>query len=176
MRKAFTLFEVLVVLTLIGVLATILLPRLNLRKPNVQWKTVVCEINNLLLFARQEAITNHKNHRLVFRSDSVFVEDESINKSKTSELVYNPVSSLYAATRYDLPDAIKINAVYFNKKDLFQSKETQHQGHCYIVPDGLIQPVIIWLTRMENGEASKVTIKTQSFLGDCIYLDGHKTE
>lgn len=174
-RKAFTLLEILVVMALIGVMTTFILSQLSKRKPNMDWLAVTQEINNLLLFARQEAIASHKVHRLVFRSDLIFVEEELINKrGKATEYAYRPVASLSASSRYELPAGITIDAVYAQKKDSF--KEQGGQAFCYIVPDGLIQPVKLFLTRVEPQQESKVTIQFQTFLGECTYQDGHHRE
>ncbi len=110
----------------------------------------------------------------MFRQDFVLIEDESIDQKKPTEKSFKPVTSLYATTKYELPDIIRINAVYVNKKNIMQ--ENKGQGYCYIIPEGLIQEIAVWLTRSEKGQESKVTLKTQAFFGDCIYEDGHRQE
>lgn len=176
LKKAFTLIEMIVVITLIGVMATIIIPRISRRKPNTEWSSVVQDINNLIFLARQEAMANHKIHRLVFKADEkgpheVYIEDQSPSVNKPGEYSYKTVTSLYAKTRYEFPDVIKINAVFLGKKDLLL--DNGNKGYCYIVPDGLVQEIFVRMTRREEGNESKVTLKTLPFLGECTYDDGH---
>ncbi len=174
-QAAFTLFEMMVVIALIGVIAAILIPRITNRKPNTEWLSVTREINNLLFFARQEAIAQHQIQRLVFNGKQtphvIFIEHEAVDSKNPEHKHFKPLVSTYAKTRYELPDSITISGVLQGKRDLFA--ENNSQGYCYIVPDGLVQESWIRLTRFLDEKKSEVTLQVMPFFGECTYVEGH---
>lgn len=175
--SGFTLLEMLVVITLIGFLATMVLPRLIRRPPSVEWPHILNDLNNLVFFARQEAISNYNVYRLRFKSlgkglDFVVVEIEKKHPEKADQKIYERVFSPYFSTRYELSEHVSINAVYLGKEDLMSVHNGE--GYCYVISDGLVQDVYVHLTRRYKGEESRATFKMMPFLGEFEYLEGHK--
>ena len=170
-QKAFTLVEILVVLLLIGVVATAIMPRLFRRAPQLEWKNVADDVNNLVFFARQEAIANQKVYRLVFKSnkngpDSVAVEQENNDPEKPGNKLYKQVFPYYFQanqTQYELPEQIRFKAVFSGKQDMLE--EQRGVAYCYIVPDGLVQEVLVQCTKKIDAVETFASLKMLPFLG-----------
>jgi prepilin-type N-terminal cleavage/methylation domain-containing protein len=174
-RRAFTMIEMMVVIFLIGLVATITIPRLAYKSPHAEWKMVLDDLNNLVIFARQEAISNQKIYRLTFspngkNPDTVSVEVEGQDPEKLNKKVYSPVTGFYLNTRYEFHPSIKLKAFYHGKKEQMNSGEGD--THCYIVPDGLVQDILIHMSKIENNLETKSTFKMLPFYGKFELLDG----
>ena len=52
--KAFTLIEIMVVIALLGFMAAIVLPRMTRKPPSAEWKNILDDINNVVLFKLHE--------------------------------------------------------------------------------------------------------------------------
>jgi len=163
---AFSLIEIMVGLFIIGVAASVMLPRLVRRSPAIEWPALQQELNNLLYFARQEAITTQKVHRLTFDKKKRSIEVEARDgemENKPGVPRYASLSSIYFPTHYELPEKVSIEWVKLNKKDLFE----EHKGMawCYVVPNGLVQDVSVKLVREEDGVTSSMVFNAAPFLG-----------
>lgn len=174
-RPAFTFIEIMVVLTLVGVIAAVLLPRLVRRSPSVEWVTILDDLNNMISFARQEAIANHTVYRLTFKSnpkalDTLQIEQEQDDVEKPGRKIYKLASSYYFATTYSFAKEVKLVGVYLSKQNMFD--EYRNQGFCYVIPDGLVQDIIVHVMRIIDGVQSKGSYKMNPFLGTFEYFDG----
>lgn len=177
MRKhgAFSLVELMVVMVVIGILATMALPRLAKKKPSTEWKNVLEEVNNLVYYARQEAISTQNTYRLHFQSkktavDTVQVELEGPDPQKPTHKIYRTVRSHYFKPIYTFPEEITIHEVYHGKQKQFE--ENKNHAYCYVIPNGLVQEILVHLERTRNGEKSKVTFKMSPFFGKFELLEG----
>lgn len=176
-QRAFTLIEILVVLLLIGVVATVIMPRLFRRAPHLEWKTVLDDMNNLAFFARQEAIANQKVYRLTFKTnrsapDTIVVEQEYDDPEKPGHKLYKIVVPHYfqgQQTDYQFAPQIKLKAVYSGKQDMLE--EQRGVAYCYIVPDGLAQQVLIQLVKKIETVEFFGSFKMLPFLGKFEFYD-----
>ena len=89
-RKAgFSLLEILIVMVVVGILATMAMPRLIRKGPSAKWEVVLNELNDLLHFTRQEAIATRKTYRLHFMTkgnvNRVVIEIEKPDPEKLGE-------------------------------------------------------------------------------------------
>ena len=161
---AFSLMEIMIGLLIIGLGASMVVPRLLRRSPAVEWPAIQQELNNVLYFARQEAITSQKVHRLAFaqkkRTVTVEIEDGEV---KPGVAKFSPVYSTYFATEYELPEQLRFEQVKLGKKELFG--ENKGMAYCYVVPNGLIQEAVVGLVREDSGEISKKSFAAAPFLG-----------
>ncbi len=174
-HKAFTLLEVVVVVFLIGIIASIFIPRLFKRSPTAEWSSITEDLNSLALFARQEALANHFVYRLTFianpkGTDSVRVEQEKDDPEKPGHKKYDLVSSYYLPTTYNFNTAIRLKAVYVGKTNMLD--EQQGVAHCYIIPDGLVQDVIVHLVRRLNGVETSGSFIMNPFFGRFEFNEG----
>lgn len=173
---AFTMMEMMVVIFLIGIISAIVIPRVAYRAPKSEWPNILDEVNNLVFFARQEAAANQKNYRLNFKSqstgqDSVWVEEENDDPEKPMHKIYSAVSSSYFTPKYLFHESVKIKAVYLGKEE--QLTEQRGQAFCYVIPDGLVQEVVMHLVRkVDDAEEVRATFKMMPFLGKFEHYEG----
>lgn len=179
LSTGFTLLEILVVLFLIGIMATLGVPRFLLdRQPKAEWPAIVDEINNLVIFARQEAISNQAIYRLVFKKqkkgrDFIVVQREGLDPENPLKKMYKTVSSSYIQTKYELPENVHFNAVYHGREEQFE--ESKNEGYCYVIPDGLVQEAVINLVKIKNKKEKReeqVSLKMMPFYGKFEFLYG----
>lgn len=173
---AFTLLEILIVVVVIGIMATMTLPRLMKSPPESEWKTVLDELNNLVSYGRQEAIANKKVYRLHFianrtSGDTVQVEVEKDNPEKPGDKIYSAISSYYFKPTYKVPQEITIQGVYIDKKN--ELEENKGNAYCYIVPDGLVQEVTVQMDREIKGQKSSMKFIMIPFFGN---FEAHEKE
>lgn len=175
----FTLIEIMVVLFLIGIVSTIGIPRFLLyREPKAEWPAVLDEINNLVIFARQEAISNQAIYRLMFKKqntgrDFVQVECEVRDPERPNERVFNLAKSGYLQTKYEIPEGIKLRALYHGRQEEFE--ENKNEGYCYIIPDGLVQDVLVHLSKKIQDEdqlEAEASLKMSPFFGKFEFFEG----
>jgi prepilin-type N-terminal cleavage/methylation domain-containing protein len=171
---AFTLIEIMVVVMLVGMMATIGLPKLFHRSPALEWRVILEDFNNLIFFARQEAISNQKLYRLALKSnpkglDFILVEEEKDDPEKPGRKIHERDYSPYVTTKYELSEQVRISAVYYGKTEMMA--ENKATGYCYVISDGLVQDVIVHLIRNYEGVESKASFRMMPFLGAFEYLD-----
>ena len=174
-RQAFTILEILLVVVVIGVVATIAAPRLIRRPPSAEWENVVEEVNNLVVYARQEAIANYKTYRLHFTISReelsvVQVEQEQADPEKPDRKLYVPIKSYYFNPRYKFPESIMMHAVYHTKAN--ELDENNQHAYCYVIPNGLVQQTWVHLERDVKGKKSRVTFEMLPFFGKFVVREG----
>ncbi|MCF7799910.1 type II secretion system GspH family protein [Candidatus Babeliales bacterium] len=174
-NKAFTFLEMMVVMVIIGSMITIIGYMLVVRKPEADLKTVLSEFNALASIARQEAIATQKVHRLYFQPnknepDFVAIQVEEKDPENPEKLIYKQIEPLYSKSKYDLPEDIKMDAFYIGKVEQFS--ENKNKAYCYIIPNGLVQDVKIYLIKKNEGREEKVTFKMEPFLGNFDMHEG----
>ncbi len=161
---AFSLIEILLGLAIIGLGASLVMPRLIRRPHESEWPTIQHELNTMLFFARQEAIVTQKIHRITCDEKArTIVAQAPTGEDKNGEALYDQVYSSYFTTKYELPAQIRFGAVKLGKKNLFE----EHKGlaSCYVVPNGLIQEMSIELIRDDGGQITRKVYTAAPFLG-----------
>jgi len=163
-KRAFTVIELLIVVFIVGLGASMVVPRLLRRSPSTEWTTIRGELNNMLYFARQEAITSQKVHRLVFNQKQrlVTVEVDS-GEEKPGVHTYEVASSYYFTTNYTLPEEVSFTTIKLGKIDLFE--ENKGVAYCYVVPHGLVQDIQVTLRRKAQDGESVCVFHVSPFLG-----------
>jgi len=180
-KKAFTLIEIMVVLSIIVLMTTIISPRLFRlfkKKDQGNINTVLREFNNLVTIIRQEAVEKQKICRLSFKisktvQDRDIITMQIMQKDKDNENKFNPekIYSEYLKTEYILPVNIKIEAVYNGKQNLLE--ENKGEAFCYISKDGLVQDILIYIAKINEDLKDKYSFKVDPFLGEFIMTQGY---
>ena len=170
------MIEIMVVVVLVGFMATMILPRMFRRPSAAEWPSLLDEVNNLVLFARQEAIANQQTHRIKFKrgkagENMMVVEVEKDNPDKPDQKIYEKAYSHYFNTEYNFSEYIVIKGLYKGKKETMA--ENKNEGYCYVIPDGLVEDVILQLTRTYDKKISKASFKMRPFLGKFEFHEGY---
>jgi prepilin-type N-terminal cleavage/methylation domain-containing protein len=167
-QVAFTLIETLVVVTIFGIMAALIVPRLARQQPQAEWSTILNDLNDIVYFTRQEAISSQRTCRLTFqtnsdKADSITIEEETDDPEKPGKKIYTQISSLLFNTNYIFHESIKIRGLYHGKtENLIENKGT---GYCYFIPDGLVEDVTISFIRKERNIESPASFTMLPFLG-----------
>ena len=167
-RPAFTLIEILGVIFLGSLLVSMILPLLNKRqKPQESWETLHDNLNQVASFARQEALIKRKVYRLVFeqapnREGRVFVEEELPDPEHPDKRMYNRAKSDYQMTSLTLAYGRTIRAVYVGKQNVLGDNQ---QAYCYVIPDGMMQPVIVQMVKTDKIGEEIISFQLNPFLG-----------
>jgi len=171
------MIEMMVAIFIIGILATMVFPRVMRKVPQSDWKTIEYDLNNLVFFARQEAIANQRTYRLAFHAvtnglDFVDIEEERQHPEKPQHKIYVPVSSYYFNTHYVFHGSVKLKAFYKGKKEVLE----EQKGHAYIhvLSDGLVEDALIHVMRKIDNEESGATFKMVPFFGKFDFFDGYQ--
>lgn len=174
-KKAFTLIEILIVMVIMAAMITIIPNWLFRKKADSTLSAVTQKLNNLLLIAKQEVLLSQKVCRLSFKSEKSF-NDYVIIQKKEDEIqdakkdYYSPVYSEYLDTKYEFPKDIKMEAAYLDKTELFS--ENKNEAYCYVMPNGLVQPIIIHVVRKVDNFEQKATLKVEPFIGEFELYNG----
>lgn len=178
MRKAgFTLLEIIIAVAIIGIMATAIGPSLFRSSPALSWQAITDELNSVVTYAQHEAIATQVKHCLVFgaqdnQAHSVELHKEAIDP-ETKKITTQPIDALYDQARYQFPEEIKITHAYYGKQELLE--ENKNIAECGVMPDGLVQDIMLHLTKTEDGKETKATLHMQSFLGFFVlYEDIHR--
>lgn len=144
-KKGFSLLEIMVVILLLGIVATIVIPNLQQRIPGHKRKAFISELNTLMALGWQDALASQKTIRVFFDIDKRVVSLESEERRKSSdEVVYKPLLQAYRSNSYEWPDQIEIKNFYIDSLDeLNQPDRKTSSLWFYIMPEGLSQNVII---------------------------------
>jgi hypothetical protein len=174
-NSAFTILEILVVLAMVVFLATMVSPWLFKKKPAQDWPTILDRFNSFLFFARQEAISTNKVFRVVFKMnkkepDSILVQEESQDPENPDKIIYQQTQSEYFKTQDNLPEEIRMVAFYKGKVEQFA--ENKGNGYCHVIPNGLVEEVMIYLIRKVDDKEEKATFKISPFVGKFDFYEG----
>jgi len=168
---AFTLLELLGVLFLGGLLISLLAPLISRRRSLETWDSVQDHLNQVMVFARQEALTKRKLCRVVFQhvtrdQDSIFVEEEYPDPDEPQNAFkrrFRPVTSDFIPMPLMLSAERRIRAVYRGKENILP--EPQGQAYAYVIPDGLVQEVSVHVVKTEEKIEELAVFDLNPFLG-----------
>lgn len=159
-REGFTLFEIMLTVVVMGIIALLAIPKIRQRKSvEATAKAVTEEINNLVYFARHSAITKRKIHRLHFVSpqrgaDFVYIEIDAPNPEKPNEQKFEPLAQYSGknifSSKYTLPENVKFEAVFHGKQE--ELEEKKRNAFCHIIPDGLVEEVLVHISLKESAK------------------------
>lgn len=167
LKQAFTMIEMLVVLALMGILFSMMAPRFSRRSSSSDWSAILCELNNLVQFARQESIADQVTFRLVFYKgkqgapDGVFVE-RMVRLADDGKKIFEQATSPYLKVTYEFAENVHLRKCYLGKEELLRESG---QAFCYIMPEGLVQDLFVHVSRAEDDKDETVTLKMQPFYG-----------
>ena len=154
-KPGFSLIEVLVAIVIIGIMATIVMPRL-LYKKTTELDTFIENISLLTQVGYEQAVITGQIHRLFFnmKADSPYIQLQVEKKEdgdkkqkasapqKASAREFKPVSIAYITTQIPFDSALSIQNFFIKNIDEAQGG-TLKDAWYYILPSGLSQEIII---------------------------------
>lgn len=154
-----------------------MITRFSKRDPNSEWPAVVHEVNNMVSFARQEAIAHQKTHRLVFISsktelDQLTIEVESTNPEKPQQVTFKPLDIAYFKSIYIFPKGFRIKAVFKGSVDQLADKANKGRAYCYLINEGLVEDTLVHMSRLplRDGDVETfASLKMAPFIGRFEY-------
>ncbi|MGE0206655.1 MAG: Tfp pilus assembly protein FimT/FimU [Candidatus Babeliales bacterium] len=171
-KKGFTFLELMVVILILGIIATIAVPALQNRLPGYQRKQFIAEVDSLSRLAWQEALVQQKALRLLFTLDKrlMSVQIATGGFDKDGNPTFAPVDIPYLKSSYQWPDSIEIKQFFIGKKDFLTRPGIKTETiWFYYAPEGLVQPVIINMLDTSNqdaqGKARQISLVMNPFTG-----------
>ena len=145
-KSGFSLIELMIVVAIMGVMATIVVPYLSPDNSEQERQEFVSKLNLFMTSAWYNSLTTGKIHRVVIdlQAAQMFIEIQADEKTGQSESKYELVQidyneNIFAWNR----EQFKFKDVYINDKNvMFADEGSSDKTWFYIVPDGLAQNVI----------------------------------
>ena len=97
---------------------------------------------------------------------------EEDDPEKPGAKIFVPSTSYYFKPEYTFPKEIKLYEIYQRRQE--QLSENKGKAYCYIIPDGLVQDILIHLVRKYEDQESKASLQMVPFFGTVELFKGFK--
>jgi type II secretion system protein H len=160
MSKAsgFTLIEIMVVIVIIGIMATFVVPNLQKLSPRYEREAFIGAMQSIVQLAWQNAIMTGRVHRVIFDFAKGKIRAEKAVDAKISkDQKFQPLKVTYVKTGIDIPKSIVIKQFIiegFDELARFEGRKTD-ESWFYIMPDGTTQSVTINLLDTKDTRGGK---------------------
>ena len=143
-KSGFTIIELVVVIFIIGLLATISIPNFRKRRPSYERKQFVSHINALVQTAWQEAIEKFKLRVVAFneKTRQVSIGEMPIDPKNPTKKDFKPLKFKYLKTNYTWPENLVIKNFFVNGKDELVRSD-KREIYIFINPEGFTDDAII---------------------------------
>ena len=157
-KTGFTFLEVMVVMGLIALLATIGMPLLFSRKPRYERELFFRRLNALTQLGWQNALITHKIHKISFdfASRTVRLLQESPSNHADNKK-YVPLKRAHIHTTISWPKQLDVKQFFVEGSDEFASHAGRSTAEVwfFIVPEGLAQQVTINMLDTKDKKSGK---------------------
>jgi len=142
-KSGFTLFELLVAVAIIALLATIVVPILRWDRPKEIREKFISQLNKLTGHAWRNAITTTKVQQIFFHfgNKEVLLKAEG-KKDKYGKTQYVPVTMAAVKTKIKIPEQLELKNFYINREDRAGIVGKSGEVWFYIT-EGISQEVVI---------------------------------
>lgn len=181
-KNGFTLIEILVVIAIMMVMATVIVPNLSPRKAADERASFIAQLNTLLRFAWQNALISHAVHKVVFdlKHKKIFLEQATDKKNNEGDVLFKSLGQSHFKTALTWPDNLVIKNFYIEGFDEMKRSVdgSTLETWFFIVPDGLAQHVTINIVDTkdlkQNGRQTKVGLVLNPFNAQFVAHDTFK--
>jgi len=169
-KRGFTFLELVVVMMLFGIVATIVVPNLQQLLPAYKRKEFLTQISALVRLTWQQSLATQTAHRVYFDLEKrlLRIEKETDTKDKDGNPAFAPAEINYLSTSYQWDEGIVIKQFYIEGEELLTRAGIKTEKvWFYIAPDGLAQEVVINLVDSgdfdEQGKPASVGLVLNPF-------------
>ena len=145
-RKGFTLLEIIIAIAIIGLVSAIVIPNLMRRAPSYERKDIIAKLNALTRLAWQNALIEHKIHKVTFNFKKKTVSLEiATGAYEKGEPLFKSLERSYLDTEFSWPEHLEVKQFLidtFDEMTRFRGRKTEEVWF-YVMPDGMTQNVII---------------------------------
>lgn len=140
----FTFIELVVVIMIIALVATIAIPNLQQRMPGYQRKQFFTELNSLMTIAWEHALSTNTLHRVLFDFDRRTIKIElEIKDHEKEKAKFKEITGAYRKTMYQWPETIEVRQFFIEGVNEMRSGTKVDKMWIFITPEGLAQDVVI---------------------------------
>lgn len=157
-RSGFSLIEIMVVIALIGVLATVVVPNLRVRQPEYERKQFLGTLNGLLRLTAEQALTRRTLHRVYFdfKNNKIRIEAKGTGKDQKGEQIFTVIKAPYLVSSLAWPANLSVKEFKIDGADeMAREGRRTTEVWFYIIPEGLAQDVVINLVDMQDKQRGK---------------------
>lgn len=165
----YTLLEIMIVMLIIGVMASLLGPSLfSGRTPRYERDQFVARLNSLVSTAQQQAIIERTVHSLEFDFKKRLVTLKRAPYPGALADDFETIKGLGNAGYYVWPEQFEVKQFIIEGNDIMKafSRKDTGEGWFFIVPEGLVQEVTINFLDTKDtidGDARKVGLVLNPF-------------
>lgn len=146
-RFGFTFLEILIVVAILGILATFIAPNFRNLLPGYSRGQFVAKLNGLMRVAWHNAVVTHKLSKIVFDLEKRTVTVQVESGKKDGEINFVPLKAPFLSSIYQWPDDnFEFKNFYIaNRDEISSALKSSGKGKIwyFITPGGLSQPVIL---------------------------------
>lgn len=145
-KKGFTFIEVMIVITIMAVLATVIVPNLGTKKPDREREEYASRLNGFVGTVWSRAVTTGLMHRIFLDmgKKAWYVEQEDKEHSTPLETKFIPYVAQYGTSRMSWPPQYELKNFFIGTFDeLAATGPRDFKVYFVIMPDGLSQEVTI---------------------------------
>jgi prepilin-type N-terminal cleavage/methylation domain-containing protein len=171
-RSGFSLLELVVVITILGIVAVAVTPLFRGRESQLRTKDFVAKLNLLMQTSWQQALTSGKVQRV-----QCYLKDKKIELEEQKEVGskdFAPFAHEFLTTQLEIPQTYYFKNFYIKGVDEMR-KGKRVSVHFYITPSGLAQNVIINIIDqnddLEKDESEQFGLVLNPFSAQFEYYD-----
>lgn len=147
-KHAFSLIELVVVMAIIGLMATIAIPALRSLFPRNERTVFLQNLNAVTTTALSNAVLSSAVTRIVFDFNEhlIYCEEQVDKKTSSTDASFKRLDIRYVSSEIALPDMFSVQQFYIDTKDemrLSVGDVKKDKVWFYVIPEGTSQAVII---------------------------------
>lgn len=167
-NAGFSILEIIIIIALIGVLGSITLPNIFVKRQGSIVKTFIKEFSIVYTKAVYHAIQTNCVVQVFFdiEKKDIFLKEEL--KDSTNSDIHERFQELTKQNQMhvQVPDFLDLQGLYIQEFNEMEQGKKQTQTRFYVMPNGTAQPIILnFAYNTDSGSEKKLSIQVTPFLG-----------